>query len=306
MPVAATMGQRLPEAQKALLDGHADDAAGTLKGVLAVDPTSGAAHLLLCRVWLSEGLAADAAAECEAALANGLAKSSEAQDWTGRALGHQAEHAGMVRGLKLALQVRDALETAVTLDPNSEAACVDLGEYYTSAPVIVGGGRDKALALAARIEGSLPAVSHRIRAMAAEKDKDDATAEREFEAEAAAGHTPGSMVDLAAFYDRHHLSEKAAVIARQTIAADPAMDATVVEAAGILDDEHQTDLALQTIRNYLTHGDRSDIAPACRVHVILGNMLARLGEKDQARAEYDEALHLASRYTPAQKGLGAL
>ncbi len=302
----ASVAQPLAEARKALLDGNADQAAQELQNTLATDRSSGPAHLLLCRVWLSEGQTRDAIDECQAALANGLARDSAAQDWTGRALGHEAEHAGMVQGLKLALEVRTALETAVSLDPRSEAANVDLGEYYTAAPAIVGGGTEKALALAARIEGSLPAVSHRIRAMVAEKARDYATAEREFQAEASTGKTPGAMVDLAAFYDRRKETDKAAGVARETISADPEMDATVVEAAGILDDEHQTQLALSTIRAYLSHGDRSDAAPACRVHTVLGNMLARLGNKTEARAEYEESLRLASRYAPARKGLGAL
>ena len=118
----------LDPSHHALLDGRADLAAAGLEAVLAEDPGSGAAHLLLCRVWLSEGLAQQAATECQAALAHGLANSSEAQDWTGRALGAVAQHAGMLTALKLALQVKSAFETAVDRDPSSEAATVDLGD----------------------------------------------------------------------------------------------------------------------------------------------------------------------------------
>ncbi len=296
----------LAGAEKALLDGRADAAAADLQGMLAADPANGRAHLLLCRVYLSENLATEAVAECQAALANGLAGDSAAQDWTGRALGLQAQHAGLLAGMKLASQVRTAFETAVSLDPASESACVDLGEYYTAAPAIVGGGKSRALALAARIEGALPAVSHRIRAMAAEKGKDFETAEREFQAEAAAGHTPGATVDLASFYDRRHQEEKAIAAAQQTIAADRDLDATVVEAAGILDDAHQTQLAEEAMRRYLASGEHSDTAPAFRVLTTLGSLQARAGEKDDARLDYQKALALASGYRPAQKGLGAL
>ena len=296
----------LDSAERFLLQGRADAAAAALHSVLVADPESGAAHLLLCRVWLSEGLGTQAAAECQAALADGLGNNSTAQDWTGRALGMQAAHAGMLAGLKLALGVHTAFEAAVTLDPTSEAACVDLGEYYIDAPAIVGGGSARALALAARIERALPAVSHRIRAMAAEKDKDLATAEREFQAEAAAGHTPGSLVDLATFYERHHEDRKAVETARETIAVDQALDATVVEAAGVLDDAHQTQLAEEAMRSYLSHGVRSDSAPAFRVLTTLGSLQARAGDKTEARTDYQQALALASQYRPAQKGLGAL
>ena len=305
-PGFASVPAPLVTSEQALLDGRADAAVAGLHAALAAHPASGAAHLLLCRVWLSEELATEAVAECQAALADGLANDSAAQDWTGRALGMEAEHAGKLKGLTLALRVRDAFETAVNLDPNSEAACVDLGQYYTSAPPIVGGGNAKALALAARIEPTLPAVAHRIRAMAAERDKDLAGAEREFQAEAAAGHQPGATVDLAAFYARHQQVAKAANTARETLAEDRRDDASVVEAGTLLLNVHQNTLAQNALRAYLRRGEKSDAAPAFRVHTILGSMLAQAGDKAGARAEFEQALALASQYAPAQKGLGAL
>lgn len=293
-------------AQKALLEGQADVAAATLKDILTADNTNGSAHLLLCRVWLSEGFPEKAVPECQAALANGLADSSSAQDWTGRALGRQAEHAGMLSGLKLALEVRTAFETAVKLSPDSEPACVDLGEYYAAAPLIVGGGKDKALALAARIERTLPAVSHRIRAMMAEKDEDYRTAEAEFQAEAHVGNSPGTTVDLACFYQRRQQEQRAAEIARQTIERDREIDSTVIEAASILADEHQTDLAKDTMRRYIDRGTHSDTAPVFRVHALLGKLLAREDDAQGARDQYRQALAMASQFRPAQKGLASL
>lgn len=303
---APPVAHLLPGAERFLLQGRADDASAALKASLAAQPSNAAAHLLLCRVFLSEELADQAVTECQAALANGLANNSAAQDWTGRALGLRASHAGMLSGLKLALEVRDAFETAVALNPASEPACVDLGEYYTSAPGIVGGGNDKALALASRIEGTLPETAHRIRAMAAERDKDYSTAEREFQAEIAVAHRPGAIVDLAAFYHRRHDTAKAISTAQMTIAADPSEDAEVIEAASILDEVHQTAAAEQVMRSYLARGDQSDRAPAFRVRTMLGRMLAHAGDKTGARAEFEQALALASQYAPAQKGLGSL
>lgn len=303
---AAPVAHVLPGAERYLLQGHADDATAALKASLAVQPSNAAAHLLLCRVFLSEELANEAASECQAALANGLAKDSAAQDWTGRALGLQAAHAGMLSGLKLALRVRDSFEAAVALDPSSEAASIDLGEYYTAAPAIVGGGNDKALALATRIQGTLPEVAHRIRAMSAEHDKDYATAEREFQAEVTVAHRTGAMVDLAAFYQRRHQADKAASTARAAIGADRNAGPDLVDAASILDELHQTSVAEQALRSYIARGEQSDRAPAFRAHALLGKMLAESGDKAGARLEYQQALALASRYAPAQKGLGSL
>ena len=296
----------LAAAREALLEGQADRAAAKLKELLSVDASNGSAHLLLCRVWLSEELPERAVSECQTALQDGLAGNSEAQDWTGRALGREAEHAGIVSGLKFALEVRTAFETAVQLDPKSEAACVDLGEYYAAAPAIVGGGATRALALATRIEPTLPAVSHRIRAMVAEKDKDYGTAEAEFEAEARVGDNAGVLVDLACFYERRHQEARAAQTARQTVAKDSALDSTVVEASSILDDVHQTGLALDTMRHYIDRGTHSDTAPVFRVHAMVGKMLARDGDTEGAREHFKQALAMASQYKPAQKGLASL
>lgn len=296
----------LQAAERALLAGQADEATRLLQDTLHTDAANGPAHLLLCRVYLAEELGAEAVAECQAALNNGLSRDSDAQDWTGRAIGQQAAHAGLLSGMKLAAGVRIAFETAAALDPDSEAACVDLGEFYTGAPAVVGGGTRKALALAARIEASQPQTAHRIRAMAAEKNKDLGTAEREFQAEVAVAHRPGAMVDLAAFYGRHDQNAKAIATAQQTIAADPAVDATVVEAAGVLADAQQPPLAEAALRAYLAHGERSDRAPAFRVQTALGDLLAKAGQDGAARTEYQAALSLASRYAPARKGLTSL
>ena len=303
---ARTAGDPLAFAERALQTGHADAASGQLQGVLATQPTNGTAHLLLCRVFLSERLLSQAVEECQAAVANGLDHDSAAQDWAGRAEGRQAEHAGMIQGLKLALQVHTAFEAAVRLDPRSEAACADLGEYYTAAPAIVGGGAGKALALADRSERPLPGVAHRIRAMVAERDRNFQTAEREFRLAVDATHAPGAMVDLAAYYDRRHDRDKAVTMAREVLRFDPQCDADVVEAAGILDAQRETAQAITAIRSYLAHGAQSDVEPAFRVHTLLADALARSGDKTAARAEYVQALSLASRYAPAQKGLGAL
>ena len=303
---AAYPSTSLEPARRALLDGRADEASTLLHKALDANPGDGHAHLLLCRVFLSEELSREAAAECQSALDHGLSQTSEAQDWTGRALGKQASHAGMLSGMHLALDVRTAFETAVNLAPDSEPSCVDLGEFYTAAPAIVGGGGAKALALAARIERSLPEVAHRIRAMAAEKNNDFAAAEREFQAEANVAHRPGALVDLAAFYGRHAQNAKAIAVAKQTVAADHATDATVVEAAGVLADAGEIPAAETALHAYLTHGEHSDQAPVFRAHTQLGDLLARAGQREAARSEYTAALSLASRYAPARKGLATL
>ncbi len=305
-PRAAPVAPALEAANRALQEGQADEAVRRLQATLGADPGNGSAHLLLCRVYLSEELGGEAAGECQTALRDGLDQDSEAQDWTGRALGQQAAHAGMLTGLKLARGVRIAFETAVYLNPASEAASVDLGEFYTGAPAVVGGGTAKALALAARIGPALPETAHRIRAMAAEENKDFGAAEREFQAEATVAHRAGALIDLAAFYGRRGEEAQAIDTAQRTLAADPAADATVVEAAGVLSDAGQPAAAEAALRAYLAHGEHSERAPVFRVRTLLGALLAKSGQGGAARIEYEAALAMASRYAPARKGLASL
>ena len=113
---------QLPAARAALLEGRVGEASTLLQQVLAADPNDGAAHLLLCRVDFALFLIDPAVGECRAAVA-AMPNDSNAQMWLGRALGLKAEHGSKLSALPTALQVRDAFERAVALDPsNADAA----------------------------------------------------------------------------------------------------------------------------------------------------------------------------------------
>ena len=288
-----------------LLQGRADQAIAGLRSTLYREPANAAAHLLLCRTFLSEQRGPEAADECRKALQAGLAQDSAAQDWAGRAFGMEAEHAGPLAGLKLAGQVRSAFQTAYRLNPRNSAAANDLGEFYVDAPFIVGGGVDKALALADAIQSTLPEIAHRLRALMAEKRGDFPVAEREFTAATQVAQAPGAFVDLACFYVRQKRPDNAVAAARRAIAQDRDLDANLVDAASSLNDAHQPALALGVLHEYLAHGRQSDQAPAFRVHTLVGEILAHQGDRAGARLEFQQALTLAANYAPAQKGLGS-
>lgn len=296
----------LRTSEQDVLQGRADRAIAGLRSTVTSEPANAAAHLLLCRVYLSEQHGLEAAQECQLALKTGLGQNSDAQDWAGRAFGMEAEHAGPIAGLKLAGQVRNAFQAAYHLNPRNPAAANDLGEYYINAPFIVGGGVDKASALADSIQATLPEIAHRLRGLIAEKHGDITTAEREFVAAAAVSNAPGALVDLSCFYVRQKLPAKGADAARRAIAQDHQVDANTVDAASSLSDAHQTAQAIPVLRTYLARGQQSDQAPAFRVHTMLGEMLASQGDRANARREFQQALALAAGYAPAQKGLGSL
>ena len=302
---AVAAADRSP-AEQALLTGHIDSAVTQLKTALSANPNNGEAHLLLCRAYYAEELSSEAASECDAALRT-LGGSSVAQDWAGRAFGQQAGHAGPISGLKLARRVKAAFQTAVSLDPHNGDAVMDLAQYLISAPGIVGGSVDDARALADKVQATMPAIAHRIRAVAADKQHDQGTAEREYRAAIAVANTPGAWVDLALFYSAHHQQDKAVDALRGALAADKGKGPSLVDVASILNDMHREPvLAISSLRAYLASGNQSDDSPVFKAHYLLGKLLAANGDKAEARTEFNAALGLASNYSPAKKALASL
>jgi tetratricopeptide (TPR) repeat protein len=251
-------------------------------------------------------MASVAASECKAALRT-LADDSSAQDWAGRAYGKQAESAGPISGLRLAIKVHNAFEAAVRLNPLNGDAVNDLSEYYIDAPSIVGGGLDKAALLADRSQSQLPQSAHRMRAMAAEKQKYYDTAEREFRAAAAVANQPNAWADLGAFYSRRTQPDKAVEALRRAITLDHAHDATLVDASTTLTEiNREPRLAQRALRDYLASHSKSDAAPAFKVHVQLARLLRDDGDTADAKIELGHSLELASGYAPARRELAAI
>jgi tetratricopeptide (TPR) repeat protein len=219
----------------------------------------------------------------------------------------QAESAGPIAGLRLAFKVRNAFEAAVRINPLNGDAVNDLSEYYIDAPSIVGGGFDKAALLADRSQSQLPQNAHRMRALAAEKQKDYGTAEREFRAAAAVANQPNAWADLGAFYSRRTQPSKAVEALRRAIALDHVHDAALVDAATTLNEiNREPRLAESALRDYLASHARSDAAPAFKVHVQLAKLLRDAGNTAEAKIELEHSLQLASGYVPARKELAAI
>ncbi len=292
-------------AERALMLGRIDTAIDQLQPLLSTNPRDPAVHLLLCRSFYAEDHVDEAVSHCEAAIANGLARDSVAQDWMGRVYGRKADISGPFTGLKLAHRVKDAFEAAVNLDPHNADALDDLAQYYLEAPGIVGGGLDRARALATRVAPVLPARARRLRALVAEKQKDTPTAERELRAlaEATSSHADG-WLDLAAFFERNKDYEQATATVKRSIAANTRRDPSLYFSALLLIKmRREPALAQQALRSYLSGGALEDGAPAFKAHEHLGRLLAAAGDKPAAQAEYRAALALAANFAPARKAL---
>jgi tetratricopeptide (TPR) repeat protein len=291
------------QANALLQQGRVDEAAASLHQILVAQPNDAVAHQLLCRTYYAQQITDSAIHECELAVAN-APSSSDNQMWLARAYGYKAEHANPISALSLAVKVRTAFEKAVQLDPENIQAMSDLGQFYVAAPSLIGGGVDKAEALAVRMQPHFPAQSHRLLALIAEKKNDEALAEIEFRNAVAAGKTPEAWIDLGYFYERHHQPARMVDALQSAVDADHRKGPPLVDAASILSEANTSpERAEELLRTYLASGAKTDEAPAFKVHVQLGEILAHRGDSAGAHREYAAALALASNYAPARKAM---
>jgi hypothetical protein len=81
-------------------------------------------------------------------------------------------------------------------------------------------------------------------------------------------------------------------------------DAFLVDVSSLLTSIHRSpDVAARVLQEYLASPTKTDEAPAFRVHLQLGNLLAKQGDTAGAHREYLAAVALASGYAPAKKAL---
>ncbi len=284
--------------------GRADDAISRLNSSLAANPGDAEAHNLLCRVYYQEERWNDAIRECETAVQLEPMNSGY-HLWLGRAYGEKASSIHSIKAYGLAKKVRDEFERAVQLDSQNVEALSDLGEFYTAAPGIVGGGKKKAQELVKTLEQNEPAQAYQLKARLAEKDKKYAVAESEFKAAVQESKQPANAwMTLASFYSRRQqwnqmLEALHAGIAADAKAAKPHGPA-LVDGAAILSRSNQApQLAIQLLRLYLASPNQSADSPAFQVHAQLSRLLEQQGDQAGARQEIEAASALARGYHPA-------
>lgn len=132
--------------------------------------------------------------------ANAQPESSEYADWLGRAYGKRAETSNPITAPSWASKARQAFEHAVALDPKDKDALADLFDFYLDAPGFLGGGYDKAYAVAEKMSVVDPPEGYFAKAKLDQKRKEYSSAEQHLrESIAVAPHQIGHMIALAKF-----------------------------------------------------------------------------------------------------------
>ncbi len=211
LAIAAALWAASPEYERARKLYDRTDFDGSLAILLKLEPKDAATHQLIGRNYYMQGDFRRATDWLEKAVAADPSSSAHAL-WLGRAYGRRAETSSFLTAPRYAGKARQYFEKAVQLDPDNEEAANDLFEYYLQAPGFLGGGYEKAAALAERIAARDPVEGHYARAKLAEKRKDSSGAEQQLRRAAElAPQQVGRLIDLAKFLakqGRFHESEQ--------------------------------------------------------------------------------------------------
>ena len=204
--------------------GHIGESRAVAKQLVSIDPKDAAALAWYARTQTLEGDVKGAIATAERAVAVNP-KSVLAHLALAEALGEEAERANVFRQIGLARRVRTALETAVSLDPESFDALNGMMQYYLRAPGVVGGSTKKAEEIAANLVKIDPARGYLAHAMMASHRRETAKVEAFFlKAHESNAKSVHPRIALANFYaGRPAQQAEAESHAKALLVMDPAL-----------------------------------------------------------------------------------
>ncbi len=294
----------LKQADDALQAGEADRALSLLMPLPDSGLGAAEAQNLICRVRFTLQQWDAAVKACEQAVRLDGSSSIDHM-WLGRALGEKANRASFLTAYSLAKRVRSEFEEAVELDPHNAGALSDLGVFDKDAPGIVGGGTDKAEAIAAQLDKVNPAKAFELRGDVDVARKDYVSAERDFKQSIAVSPHPAEQwTILANFYrlqQRWNDLDAAIQSCVSAAARDKHPGVALYDGAGVLIDSNRDPaLAAKMLEDYLAGSSKSEEAPAFVAHARLGRLKQQLGDAAGAKQEFAAAAAMAREYNPPQ------
>jgi len=197
--------------------------------------------------------------------------SSEHRLWLGRAYGRRAETSSFVTAPSFATKARQNFEKAVELDPRNLEAVNDLFEYYLDAPGFLGGGLEKAAALAKRIGELDPAEYHYAQARLAEKRREFQTAENQLRrATQLAPRQVGRLIDLAKFLAKQGRYQESDQAFREARKIAPDSPRVLFEQASVyIRARRNIELARELLKRYLESPLTPDDPPRSKAEELL-------------------------------------
>ncbi len=191
--------------------------------------------------------------------------------WLGRVYGRRAETSSPFTAPGNANKARQYFEKAVQLSPRNKEALSDLFEYYLEAPGFLGGGLDKAGAIAGQIAALDAVEGHWAQARLAEKKKEFGSAEQHLQRAAEmAPQQVGRLLDLAKFLakqGRYQESEQKFKSAEELAPNSPNLLYT--RADTYIREGRNLDTARELLRRYLQAPLTPDDPPRAEAEKLL-------------------------------------
>jgi tetratricopeptide (TPR) repeat protein len=269
------------------------DARRELAATVREHPNDARAYHYLGRLAMHETRFRDATTHLERAAA--LEPSvADHYVWLGRAYGQLAVRSGLTKKFGLAKRARAALERAVALDPSSVDARSSLIQFYLLAPGLVGGSTSKARAHANEIAKSNPFRGALARAWIAEDRKEYDQSAREYRD--AISHAPDSLISywgLAQLWQRGGRFDSSFALMDDVIRRRPdAMPAYYYYGRGASLSGQRLPEAVRALQRYLAYEPHEGDPPPSSAHYRLGLVYERMGDRENARREFEASLRL--------------
>lgn len=288
-------------AKAAFSRGQANEALRAVSETLRANSGDAAAWNLECRIFLAQDQSDRAIGSCQQAVR--LAPSnSEYHRWLAHAYGEKASRAKLLSAYQTAKLAHAEFERAVALDGRNAKAISDLGKYYIEAPRMLGGGFERAEAMAQRLQSLDAARADELRALVAEAQKDYAGAEQKWrariaESKASSETTAQAWMDLGNFYRRRGQWGQMLAALKTGAAADTGHGPALADGAStLLQARQEPALAEQWLREYLNGNNLTEAAPAFVAHAELGDLLKMQGDRPEADREFAAAHALSGNY----------
>jgi tetratricopeptide (TPR) repeat protein len=234
------------------------DYQGALQTLVTVQPKTAPVYALIGKSLFRIGEFKKSSDAFERAVA-GDPNNSEYVHWLGRAYGRRAESGNPFTAPGHASKARQCFERAVELNPHNFEAMNDLFDYYLQAPGFLGGGFQKAEALAKRIGEMDPAEGHYAEAQLADKRKQFDAAEAQLRrAMELAPRQVGRVVDLANYLAKLGRVQESEAAFDKALKMEPDSPRILFERARTYVDEKRN---LHEARSLLQRYLNSDITP---------------------------------------------
>jgi tetratricopeptide (TPR) repeat protein len=307
---AALPGQNgdVQRAIKLFEDRNYPAARSELSAVLARNGRDAKALYYMGRIAMADNQSAEAVGWFEKAV-KADDTSSQYHFWLANALGQEAQRASKFRQPFLARRVKSEFERAVHLDPRSVDARRGLMDFYLIAPGVMGGSKEKAREQAAEIAKISPLQGRFATAAIAQREKDVPAAEREYVA--AVTENPDSAIAylaLSVYYQNTQRWDEAFAVLDRLLAVKPneVRAHYQIGRAAALSGKH-LDRGEQSLKLWIAKPpDDAVVTTRSGAHYRLGMVYDKQGNRDLARAEYEQALRINARNEDARKALEKL